>query len=123
MIAEQEVQNVMQYEVHFIIFSQIAGPNGFCPSIIEFLLRCVSLKPRSTAALTFEFWIALQDIPLQQKHEACRSVFSTLLDHLFNQLAFPDEFDGAKWVHEYSDSEEDLIAFRSRGQVSIQSSI
>ena len=80
----------------------------------------MSLRPRSTAALTFDFWIALQDIPLRQKHEACRSVFSTLMDHLYDQLAYPDDFDGAKWINVFSDNEEDFDAFRSRGQVTPQ---
>jgi hypothetical protein len=99
-ILDNEVENTA-YEICnclvAVIVSQLQFLSAHSSFNIEFfnlLLSLASIQPRKIAMLTFDVWIALQDIPIAERHAyLAQDVFSQLLNVVLVQGIYPVDYD------------------------------
>jgi hypothetical protein len=51
-----------------VYIDYITTNNGYHETLFTLLLTCTTHKPRKVAAITFDAWISIQDIPYSQRH-------------------------------------------------------
>ncbi len=89
----------------------VSSPQYCSAELFQLLLSCAGLRPRRIAAVTFDMWVAIQDIPVAERHPfAQQEVFRVLLQTLLNQCAYPADYNG-RW-DESADDEDDFSDFR-----------
>ncbi len=99
-IMDNEVENTA-YEICnclvAVIVSQLsflAASSTFNLDFFTLLLSLASIQPRKIAMLTFDVWIAIQDIPITERHAyLVQDVFSQLLNVVFVQCIYPIDYD------------------------------
>ena len=110
-IMDNEVENTA-YEICnclvAVIVSQLpflSAPSTFNLDFFNLLLSLASIQPRKIAMLTFDVWIALQDVPITDRHSyLVQDVFSQLLNVVLVQCVFPSDYD--------SDNCDDFDSYR-----------
>jgi hypothetical protein len=87
-----------------------------CPvEFFQLLLSCSNQRPRKVAGLTFDVWIALQDIPVVERHPyVSQDVFNTLLSNLLLQCEYPSDYDSNTGWDNCDDDEDDFEEFRDQ---------
>jgi len=88
----------------------LVNPSTFNVKPFELLLMFAATKPRKIATLTFDVWLALQEIPVAERHIfMSQEVFYKLLEILFDQITFPL---GPLDQETEEEEKEDLESFR-----------
>jgi hypothetical protein len=68
----------------------VANPRTCKTNLFDLLLMFAAMKPRKVAAKTFDVWLALQELPVAERHVyLTQEVFYKLLNILLDQCAAP----------------------------------
>jgi hypothetical protein len=107
------IATIIEEETEFLVASESCNVE-----LISLLLSCVTLRPRKLASITFDAWLAIQDVSVCSRHAAFVQVqgelFATLMDGLLAQCAYPAGF--ASWDADTADDEDDFESFRDSKQ-------
>ena len=90
----------------------LASPQACNTELFDLLLLFAASKPRKISSSTFDVWLALQELPVVERHPyVTQEVFFKLLGALLTQCTYPQSWASPS-------DEEDLVAYRdSSGSV------
>jgi hypothetical protein len=84
---------------------------GFDINFMSILLGCTRQRPRKIAAVTFDAWLSIQDVPTIDRHDIAKfDLFCQLLGNILEQVMYPANF--TSWDDSVDDDEDDFTAFR-----------
>jgi hypothetical protein len=93
----------------------VSAPDTCSVEFCMLLLSCASHRPRKIAALTFDAWLSLQDIPVALRHPLLhKQIYLSLLGALLSHFQYPEGF--TSWEAELVDDEDDFTDFRDQRQ-------
>ena len=84
----------------------LASPQTFNQEIFDLLLLFAAFKPRKIGSITFDAWLALQELPVVERHPyVTQEVFYKVLGVVMEQCTYPHSWEN-------SCDEEDFLSFR-----------
>lgn len=93
----------------------VSAPETCSVEFCSLLLSCTSQRPRKIAALTFDAWLSLQDVPVASRHPLLhKQIYLSLLGALLSHFQYPEGF--TSWEAELRDDEDDFTDFRDQRQ-------
>lgn len=93
----------------------VSAPDTCSVEFCTLLLSCASQRPRKIAALTFDAWLSLQDVPVALRHPLLhKQIYLSLLGALLSHFQYPEGF--TSWDAELTDDEDDFTDFRDQRQ-------